>query len=488
VTNALAERCVDDELEVVQRLCMDNRWAEAEAAIRSLTSVPSASAAAHHLLGRILVHLGRANETEAHMRRALQIAPNYQEVHDDLIIFLDDQIEATHETRTVIRRQWWETFGAHHFHQQTYPNGRDPERPLRVGYVSGDFRFHSAMVAIRHVLFKTTDHHTSYFYSSHPPAVDDAFTQSYRQEHVDRWREAWGLTDDELDAQIRKDEIDILVDLSSYTPFNRLQAFARKPAPITVSAWGYPLGLGWPRGVMDYLFADRVTIRPEEHGLYSERIAELPCFLPFTTILNEADVPPLPATPVFAIFQRPGKIHHGALLAWNHIMQAVPEAMLVFKGERYTEDMRRWITGYFDPDAVRRIAFSPVTSCAAHIRAYGGVSLSLDTWPQTGGVSTGESLWMGVPVLTLYGERITQRVSASILSSVGLPQFITLSVGEYVHEAVTWATARYGELGKIREGLRSRLLASPVCAGYEVAVASTYRQMWRQYCQEQEQS
>ncbi len=484
---ALKPAYIEAHINLAGALLTQGDFAEAEASCRRALTLRPEFAEAHGSLGNVLTAGGRIAEALASYRRALELKPEYPEVHSNLIFALDFDPRMTSAEAFGERRRWNERYGRPLGRAiAPHTNDRDPERRLRVGYVSADFREHSAAMVFGPVVL------------SHDPAEVEVvgYAGVVKPDHVTarfqaaagRWRSMVGVTDEALARQIRQDGIDILVDLSGHSGGHRLQMFARKPAPVQVTAWGYAVGTGLD--TMDYFFADPVTVPAELRGHFSEEIVELPAFVPYSPIEPVPEVGPLPArgrgAVTFSCFNRPSKITPEALGVWAQILAAVPEARLVMKfhGLDQPAIQARW-RGVFEARGVagERIEFVGGSSPREHLAAYGQVDLALDPFPHGGGVTALDGLWMGVPVVTLLGERIPARMGASILTTLGLPEFIAGTAEEYVAMAVRQARD-LGGLERLRAGLRERLRGSVLCdhRAYCRAVETAYRWMWRRWC------
>jgi predicted O-linked N-acetylglucosamine transferase (SPINDLY family) len=266
--------------------------------------------------------------------------------------------------------------------------------------------------------------------------------------------------------------------------------FARKPAPIQVSAWGYASGTGLD--AMDYLFSDDVCVSTDDERFYAETIVRLPRVMPFwppdPSMVGEAG--PLPAITngylTFGVFQRLGKLHPGCLSLWARVLNAVPDSRLVIKSpglER--EDLREHFSGRLDEAGIERerVTLLGSTSHYEHVQAYGQVDLALDPWPDGGGISTLEAAWMGVPTLTAPWHQISSRVTASVNRELGLDCLTAMSPTEYVARAVA-ASGQIEELADIRYWLRDLMTASAFGshALYTRHVERHFRSFWRRWC------
>lgn len=446
----------------------------------------------HHvpfILGRCFVELGQIREASAAFDFALQIKPDFEAAISNKIFVLDFDEDATFESQNEARRAWWTHIGSKVAAQPPYrhENNRDPERRLVLGYVSSDFRDHSAGRAFMPVLRhhdRTRFEIICYACSTN---VDDAMTRQFRQ-LADRWCDASQLTDDQLAAQIRQDGVDILVDLSGHTEGNRLGVFARKPAPIQVHAWGHVTPPGLP--TIDYVLADPVSLPPQVRHLFCETIYDLPCILtiePLPDGVTRAETPALANGFVtFGVFNRINKITDAAAAVWSRILLDVPRSRLLLKHHALDDPAVRGnlIARFARFGApTDRIDLMGSTSRLDHLAALNRVDICFDPFPHGGGASTWEALQMGVPVIAKLGKMQVARAAAAIVTAAGLPDWVAESDAAYCAIAVARA-AQIEALAELREALPARIAASAAGnpALYEQAVAAAYRTMWRSYC------
>ncbi len=219
-----------------------------------------------------------------------------------------------------------------------------------------------------------------------------------------------------------------------------------------------------------------------------ERVIDLPCvisFMPRPDLPEPTPLPCLTEGPTFGVFQRAMKVNDDTLAVWKQILQRVPESRILFKGQDYTPSVREWIVGQLGTIG-RQAQFEYGGAHRDHNCWYSLVDLSLDPWPQTGGVSTMESSWMHVPVLTLTGPRVIQRTTASINTVLGLPDCITTHPKQYIKRAIELVTTDRERLATIRATLRQTMQASPILNGYVDTVEAAYRMLWREWCDKQE--
>ena len=390
-----------------------------------------------------------------------------------------------------LRKQRDRWYAANKFDGKIEPhrNDRGTDRPLRVGYVGGDFKQHSAAFIFANVLLHHSQAVEMYLYSSLPVNAEaDIRTKAFQAACGGRWRDISAMNDEDADRLIRRDKIDILVDLAAHTNGGRLGIFCRKPAPVQVTAWGFAHGTGVPE--IDYFLADAVAIPEEERQHYAERIIDTPCIVtmnpPEEYQLKGTSSPPLKKNGyiTFGCYARYEKMSDKCLECLGEIMRQVPDAKMEFKDHAYRRPYSiRRILGFMRGVAPERLLFSIGTTHPDHMLAYQQADICLDPFPHGGGVVGLEQLYMGVPLITLYGSQPAGRSGSSVLTVLGRTDWIARTHEEYVAKAVEWAD-KPKELAKARLTLRDELLKSPVVAGYAERVEAIYRDIWRKWCED----
>lgn len=366
-------------------------------------------------------------------------------------------------------------------------NTKQPDRTLRIGYVSGDYKSHSAAMIFSNVLFNhDRELYTPYLYSTMPVEPDkDDMTQRFIE--LGNWRDVSDKSDDDLEGIIENDAIDILVDLSGHTNGGKLWLFTRRPAPIQVTAWGFAHGTGCPE--IDYFFADQVAVPEHERHYYAEKIWDLPCIVTYLP-RDEYAIPetsPLPYRKneyiTFGSFSRFEKLSDECLASFNQILKAVPNSRLYLKDHAFRRpySIRRVLAGLPDVDQ-NRVIFGTATAHPDHMREYQNVDIVLDPFPHGGGNVVLEVLYTGVPIITRYGRQAAGRTASSVLTTLGGEEWIARSDEEYVEKAVEWSK-RPDDLAAARKTLRADFINSPIVNGYAKSVESAYRAMWQKYCE-----
>ncbi|MGH6973529.1 MAG: tetratricopeptide repeat protein, partial [Stellaceae bacterium] len=466
------------------------RQGQAQAAVacfrRAIELRPDGAAAYDNLAG-MLTEMGQLDEAVAASRRALDLGPTSAEAHSNLIFNLNFDASLGIAEHQAERRRW----AARHadaLAPAVAPRSADldPERRLRIGYVSAHFRAYAASYAFGGVLTHHDPANVEIFcYSDTRQA--DALTAIFRGA-AQHWRVTADLGDAALAERIARDRIDILVDLVGHMSSHRLLVFARRPAPIQITAWGEPTGTGLK--TMDYLFADPVLIPPAERSLFAETIIDLPGALGYWTPEKLPAPGPLPARAngfaTFGSFNRRAKITPDVLRDWSAILCALSDARLVLKAKQFGDPAEQnSLRGEFARAGmpVERVTFLGQTGRTEHFAAYRTLDLALDPFPHGGGMTTLDALAMGVPVITRTGRTIPSRLAASCLTALDLTQFIASDESAYVAAAV--ATARdLSTLEKLRAELPGHLEHSSIgdARQYTASVEDAYRAAWRRYC------
>ncbi|MBP9218117.1 MAG: tetratricopeptide repeat protein [Sterolibacterium sp.] len=369
-------------------------------------------------------------------------------------------------------------------HARDHDRNRDPERRLRIGYVSADFRDHVVSVFIEPIL---AGHDASAFeiFCYYNFAQQDQTTERL-QALVAHWRSCVEMTDDQLVDCIRQDGIDILIDLSGHTADNRLPVFARKPAPIQATWIGTAATTGLT--AMDYRITDFELDPPGQTECYhSEQLMRLPAQAAYRPEPGCPEVNALPAQRcggfTFASLNATLKINAAVIDLWSRILQAVPGSRLML-GNAESAEVRAWLTEGFARNgvAIERLFFQPKLKMLEYLALHHQIDLALDPFPYNGASTTLHALWMGVPVLTLQGAWPNARLGASLMTQVDLPEFIARDAEDYVRRAVAFSQDLPG-LVQIRQSLRARLaVRNTDAAAITRNIEAAYRQMWRTWC------
>lgn len=460
---------------------------EAVSAYRRAIAIKSNIPEVYNNLGNVLLDRGEINEALEAYRQAVSLNAGYAEAHSNLIYAM--HFDPRCETRTIAGelRSWnerharpWKRAGAPH------GNTPEPNRRLRIGYVSPDLCAHPVGRFLK-PLFQHHDREafTTFAYAHVP--VPDAMTHELRAA-TGQWRDIVSLSDEQAADLIRQDQIDILVDLTMHSAHNRLLVFARKPAPVQATYLAYCSSTGLE--AIDYRFSDPWLDQPAEaEAIYSEKTIYLPetywCYAP---LYLAPEVTPVPALQhgniTFGCLNKFCKVSDGALAAWAKLLHAVPSSRLLLYAQqgghrlRVADQLKR---EGIEPGRLEFVGFMPGRE---YFESYGQIDIALDTFPFGGGTTTCDALWMGVPTVSLAGQTAVGRGGLSILSNVGLPELVVRSEEQYVQIAAGLAND-LPRLIDLRSTLRRRLERSPLMDAFRFTrnVESLYRRIWQTWCE-----
>ena len=426
-------------------------------------------AEAHHGLGIINYYLGHFEQSIADQQAAIALDPALLHAHTCLLFSLSFAPNCSPQQYLAQAR----VFAAAAQRAATPPlpplPARAPSaasRPLRVGWVSGDFRFHPSASFLEGVLSHLAKVPLTLIAFSNNPSNDA--TTVRLQALMAEWHDIWGMGDADAAALIRSRDIDVLIDLAGHTSYTRLPIFAWRPAPVQASFMGYFASSGMTE--IDYFLADRCSVPEENASHFSERIWYLPETRLCMTVPPCGDVP-VSKPPVetngfvtFGSYQALGKINDAVLGAWARIMAQLPHSRLRMQVRNIELPGVR--DGLIDrlrqagiaPDRVSLFGSMPLQ---AYLASHAEVDLILDTFPYPGGATTADALWMGVPTVTVNGETLLARQGACMLSCVGLPDWVAHSLDDYVALAVRKSQDTQS-LAQLRGQLRAQALQSPL--------------------------
>lgn len=463
------------------------RTDEAEASCRTGLLYNPDMAEAHSNHGAILDDLGRVEEAAAAFKRAIQLKPDFAAGHSNLLFHNSHSEHITPGELFKAHQEFAERFEAPLVpHWLPHLNNRDPHRVLRVGFVSGDLRVHAVASFFEPILVHLARCASLSLYAYSNSPYEDSVTQRLRS-NIHHWRQIAGMPDEGVAQLVREDGIDILIDLSGHTAYNRLPTFARKPAPIQASWMGYPATTGLR--AVDYYIGDPYWLpKGQFESQFSEKIVRLPASAPFMPFKDSPRVNHLPALGqghlTFGSFNHLRKLNSTVIGVWSQILRALPNARMLLGAMPNPGENPMLAELFINQGIAReRLSFYPKAQMKDYLELHHQVDICLDTFPYPGGTTSCHSLSMGVPTITLIGESPVKRAGALLLNHVGLPQFIAIDVADYVAKSIYWST-HLAELAAIREGLRSRFANSPMCQPDAIAASVEYalRKMWHQWC------
>lgn len=433
---------------------------------------------------------GEPTEAVARFKRAHELLPTKADFFSSMLFGLSYLPDMTAEAIFNNHLEWAQRFEAPFLDRQTkFAPPSDPERQLRIGYVSPDLCSHPVGDLLRGVL-QQHDHRQFEIHCFPTAEHSDDTTEALRA-CSDYWHDVdcAGASIDELAALIQKNRIDILIDLSGHTAKHRLEVFVSKPAPIQVSWVGYFQSTGLRS--IDYFITDPYTTPAMSGQLFSEIPVRLPhsrfCFTPPDC---SPDVSPAPFEHAgyitFGSFNRIAKLNDAVLDAWARIVAGVPDARIVIKdrvlGDMDTTNRLRHkfkLRGI----ASERVIFKPASSYEEMLGEYADIDIALDPFPYNGGMTTMDALWMGVPVIALTGNTVIARQTLSLLSNIGHEELIFPDVDAYVTGAIALAHDK-PRLARLRSIIRPEMSRSPLCDAVQFTadLEMLYRRMWQAWC------
>lgn len=475
------------------------RFADAEGCYRKAIQIRPDYAEAYNNLAEPLINQHRISEAVSCIEQAIRIKPDYADAHNNLGIALNalgkpqaalqcfnnavlhnpahaeamsnriftmnytgfrlpEQLDAIHSYGNLVSGKARKPFAR----WQCKPN----PRRLKVGLVSGDFQNHPVGFFLENMLASIDKSRIELVAYSNDFKSDDLTMRI--KGHFSNWQYLAGLPDDAAANLIHSDGVHILVDLAGHTAKNRLPVFAWKPAPIQATWLGYSGTVGVPQ--IDYILGDPFVAPFTEQDAFAETIWQLPCsYLCFTPPHFEPEIGPLPTLSnnhiTFGCFNNLAKINAHVIELWAKLLLAIPNSILLLRNKQLYEPLVvNDVAAQFERLGIGRqrlILDGIFTSRADMLEAYNQVDIALDPFPYNGTTSTVESLWMGVPVISLKGDRFISRVGESILNNAGLDGWVAESDNDYIAKAVRFAND-VKSLAELRSRLRPQLLASPL--------------------------
>ncbi|MDE1181275.1 tetratricopeptide repeat protein [Paraburkholderia sp.] len=494
--------------------------AEAETVCSRLLELKPSNAEAHRLLGTTLTSMNRLSDAIEAGRRAVELAPAVATMHSTLgvALLIDGQVAhaessfrsaldlnalddishsnllfcLTHRADVKPAQLFAEhrEFATRHeapvkANWPQHTNSRDLHRTLRVGLISGDLFRHAVSTFLEPVLKHLADDSSLSLHVYYNFVREDDATQRLRG-YAAKWHGVTGMPDAALADTIRADAIDILIDLSGHTGRNRLLTFARKPAPVQASWIGYPNTTGLT--AMDYYITNRAQAGNGFESQFTEKLAYLPAAAPF---LPDDASPPVNALPAshkgyvtFGSFNRLTKLRRDVITLWAELLRAVPNSRMLIGAMPENGDFGDLLT-WFDEEGISRdrLDLRKRSGISIYLQQHHQVDICLDTFPYAGGTTTLHALWMGIPTLTLRGDTMPGRAGETILTQVGLQDYIAADHADFVKKGVAFATD-IAALTQLRNGMRARCENSARFQPEVIAdsLSRALRTMWHRYC------
>ena len=521
VLELVAERCPKDlvsQLTLSRTLANLGRYPEAARRLEKLIAEQPDYAKAHHYLGTIALALGDLPKAESEVRQALNIDPNdahafcslgqiyneseqrdyaiecftraleldptQSESHSCLLYFMCGDPSMSPAALQQEHERWAEKYCSVQS-VEYHNNCKDPNRRLRIGYASGDFREHPAAIFFEPLLRLCDGGNFETFCYSESGLRDDVTAKL--KSMSDHWRETLGYSDQQVAKQIMDDEIDILVDLAGHTTGNRLTALAYKPAPIQISWLGYPNTTGMK--AIDFCLTCEIQNPLDEPSYHSEQLIRIPGgSFSYAPPENAPAISELPAKRnghiTFGSLHRPFKISTSTHDLWAAAMKACPDARLLAFHTRFSDCLKAELTDALVERGIdaERIEVRSDFSGDSFLEVYNEIDIGLDATPWAGGTTTMGALWMGVPVIGFFGNSRPSRGTAGIVHHLGKPEWIARDIDDYASKVGKLA-AEIDELERLRQSLRG-ITSSSVAneQRFVTELEKAYRSVWKNWC------
>ncbi|MBF0359085.1 MAG: tetratricopeptide repeat protein [Magnetococcales bacterium] len=442
-------------------------------------------AIAYNNLGNALRDQCKLDEAVASYQKAIEIKADYTDAFSNFLFIISYYTLYSFEETLKHHQSWDKVHGKVGLENSfSHLGSLNPDKKLKVGYISPDFKHHPVSDFMRGII-QNHNHNSFQIYCYSNVSSPDKITGEFKK-LADVWRDVLGLNDQELAQQIYADGIDILIDLSGHTKKNRLKVFTYKPAPVQTTYLGYCTTTGLQ--AMDYWLTDPILTPDNSPEKSTETVVRLPtcwvCYKPM-------EPPPIAMIDrgsnmgvVYGSFNHLSKITPTVARVWSRILSALPTAKLLLKTKQLVNIQEQERIFYiFAKNGIKKERLILQKDSPDYLKEYGVVDIALDPFPRTGGLTTADALWMGVPVITLAGQRMIERQGASLLSAVGKREWIAESEDEYVLKALELAEGGILD-SKQRLSLHNRVVSSPLCdyKNFVNGLERAYRQMWHLKC------
>jgi protein O-GlcNAc transferase len=499
----LNPKCADAYYAIHQGYSALRRTEDALAAIERLLNVLPEEAAAHCDRGLALVALGEVDAALAALETSVRLRPEAASFASMMLMTRQYLPDADQGQLYRQHLGWANRYArgggggggdgaSSATRPQPHTNDRDPDRPLRVGFVSSDFRVHP-VADFTHGLFAYHDRGQFHFVAYSDVPREDAITAEFRT-LADDWRVTIGRSDEEVERIVRADNIDILIDLVGHTMESRLLVFARRPAPVQITYVGYCDTTGLSE--IDYVIVDAITDPPQSHQPYAEKLLHMPAnFASYMPLPNAPAVNALPALSrgageravTFGSLHKLAKLNEQVIALWSRVLHAVPGSRMLMFRDALSARPRRRITEMFAGhgiDASRLDFRNTLPASGDSMSVYNDIDITLDAFPWSGHTTACESMWMGVPMVTLRGTTHAGRMAATTIIHAGKPQWVADDHGQFVAIAADLA-GDLEKLADIRRTLREEMRTSRLCDGvtFTREFETLLRNGWRTWCE-----
>jgi len=446
-------------------------------------------AMAYNQLGNLWLKKAFVPEAIESYKNALNNDNTEHQIWSNYLLTLNYDSDQTPRNIFSAHKEWGEWMSSAIFPVSFHNNMPDMERPIRIGYLSPDFRMHPVSFFIEPLL-KHHDNRIIEVYCYSDVQKTDLVTSRLKQySHI--WKNISGHSNDYVSELIQSDGIDILIDLSGHTAKNRLCVFARKPAPIQLSYLGYANTTGLK--TMDYRLTDSYSNPENSDHLYSEKLIRIdPCFCCYQPPDIRIEISALPALSnkriTFGAFHNLSKVSQDTLQLWTQLLHVIPDSQLILQSISLSDVKTVYrFQQWFEANEIElnRVEFLGYQSFDTYLKNHHKIDILLDTQPWSGHTIACHGLWMGIPIITLEGAQYAGRMVGSILKTLGMQNWIANTQTDYLKKAIYWSNNRE-QLAELRTSIRLKLLNSPVCdaVSFTKKIEMTFRQLWMKWCQE----
>jgi len=474
--------------DALGRLYTDfNAFPAAEYCYNQALSIIPKNSGLHCNIAVLVADQFRMEEAVMHLRKAIKLKPDELNYYTHLLFGLSHVSSITPKELYEEHRVYGRLVEKWVKNQQvtfTHVANKDPNRNLRIGFVSGDLYSHPVSSFLK-PFWTNINRERNELYVYHTSPKYDGVSEYYKSSAT-CWRDVATASQLELARIIHKDEIDILIDLSGHTGYNRLLTFALKPAPLAISWIGYPGTTGLT--AIDYRICGTWMAEPGElDAQFSEKLIYMPMPVQYEPPSESPAINPLPALNsdvfTFGSLNRPKKINDSVIALWAKILVAAPNSRMIIgymSSEEVSESLRQKLELYGVKP--HQLIFRLKTDFAEYLKMHQEIDLLLDTFPYNGGTTSNNAIWMGVPTITISGNTMAGRHGNEILKAFGQEQFLVNSQQEYFEKAVAWMDKKE-ELNTIRLSMRDRFADMAIHGtASSTAFENLLRTIWQNHC------
>ncbi|HEY3308659.1 MAG TPA: tetratricopeptide repeat protein [Desulfuromonadaceae bacterium] len=420
-----------------------------------------------------------------YFKKARELQPDNPDIQSN-ILFAMNYVSTCSQKDIFEESCLWDSCYSGHLSGQGFSDRCEESGRLRVGYISADFHHHPVGIFFQAVARNHNQQNFEVFCYSNKRKDDEVEREIVK--YVEHWRDIEGMPDDDLYALIQRDRINLLVDLSGHTGGNRLPLFSRRSAPVQMSWLGYFNTTGLAN--MDYVISDNDTVPPGCEQWYRETVIRMPdnrfCYTPPAICPDVESLPALKNGYVtFGCFNNIAKLTPEVIEVWSEILKKIPDSKLVLKWKTLNDGaIRDYYRMLFSMYGIprRQIEFRGQSPLFIMRDEYNDIDIALDPFPFTGGITSCEALWMGIPVITLAGERPVSRQTKGFLNMIGLDELSSATISGYIDCAIQMS-GDLERLAALRQGLRQRMASSPLCDGvrFTKKLEDIYCKIWQSW-------